>query len=48
MNEWPDRFGIIDFYIETCNRLNIRGLVQPDLMLTDIGKIDVLRALEEG
>jgi len=47
MNEWPDRFGIIDFYIESCNRLNIRGLVQPDLMLTDIGKIDVLRALEE-
>ena len=46
MKDWPDKFGIIDFYIQNCDSLNIRGLVQPDLKLTDIGKIDVLRALE--
>lgn len=46
MRDWPDKFSIIDFYIHNCHNLIIRGYVQPDLRLTDIGKIDVLRALE--
>lgn len=47
MKEWPDRFGIMDFYIKMCAQLRIVGYVQPDLKLVDIGKIDVLRKLEE-
>lgn len=43
MESWPDKFGITDFYIQSCQNLNIRGVEQPDLLLTDIGKIDVLR-----
>ena len=46
MRDWPDKFSIIDFYIRNCHNLIIRGYVQPDLRLIDIGKIDVLRALE--
>ena len=45
MADWPPKFSIIDFYIANCQTLNIRGYIQPDLTLTDIGKIDVLRKL---
>ncbi len=45
MDAWPDVFSITDFYIQSCNRLDIRGYLQPDLHITDIGKIDVLNAL---
>ncbi|MBP5360302.1 MAG: NTP transferase domain-containing protein [Bacteroidaceae bacterium] len=45
MAEWPSKFSIIDFYIANCHTLNIRGHIQPDLHLTDIGKIDTLREL---
>ncbi|MBO4592678.1 MAG: NTP transferase domain-containing protein [Bacteroidaceae bacterium] len=47
MSDWPDKFGIIDFYIRKCAELNIRGYVQPGLQLIDIGKIEVLRKMEE-
>lgn len=47
MQAWPDRFSIMDFYIQMCNHLNIKGVVQENLKLMDVGKIDVLRKLEE-
>lgn len=46
MNAWPQKFGIMDFYIKQCDKLHIRGVVQPNLCLTDIGKIETLKRLQ--
>lgn len=45
MRKWPEAFSIIDFYLETCQDLEIRVDVQHDLHLLDVGKQDsILRA----
>ncbi len=36
------KFSIIDFYLSLCDRRVIRGHVQPDLHLLDVGKPDTL------
>ena len=46
MNSWPDRFGIIDFYLKTCATHNIKGYAKADLRLMDIGKLDTLAQAE--
>ena len=47
MREWPDEFGITDFYIQACATHRIIGYAKPDLMLMDIGKLDTLAHAEE-
>ena len=47
MNEFPDRFSIIDFYLKACAKYNIRGYVKDDLRLMDIGKLDTLAEAEQ-
>lgn len=47
MDEMPDRFGIIDFYLKECATHNIKGYVKDDLKLMDIGKLDTLAQTEE-
>jgi NDP-sugar pyrophosphorylase family protein len=42
MNQFPERFPIIDFYLSICHRSRIVGLVKDDLRLMDVGKIDTL------
>ena len=42
MDRFPDRFSIIDFYLSTCHRARIVGLVKDDLQLMDVGKIETL------
>lgn len=42
MNDFPDKFGIIDFYLKACATHNIIGYVKTDLKLMDIGKLDTL------
>ena len=42
MKDWPDCFGITDFYIQECIRLNIRGVIQPNLHILDVGKPDTI------
>ncbi|MBR3088986.1 MAG: nucleotidyltransferase family protein [Prevotella sp.] len=42
MEEWPPRFGIIDFYLSVCDRMVIRGVVQDRLRMLDVGKVDSL------
>lgn len=42
MDEWPERFPIIDFYLSTCATYNIKAVIQQDLRLLDVGKIDSL------
>ena len=45
-DEWPDKFGIIDFYLQVCALEPIYGYVQSDLRLMDVGKIDTLSEAE--
>ena len=47
MEQWPDRFSIIDFYLSVCATHDIRGYVQPGLRLLDVGKLDTLAKAEE-
>lgn len=47
MERFPDRFPILDFYLQTCHRTRIYGLNKPDLRLLDVGKLDSLQAAEE-
>ena len=44
--QFPDRFGIIDFYLQTCDKACIRGCVKDDLRLMDVGKIDTIGEAE--
>ena len=46
MDRFPDRFGIIDFYLSVCHRSHIVGLVKPDLHVLDVGKLDSLEQAE--
>ena len=47
MDQFPDRFGIIDFYLKACATHNIKGYVKDDLKLMDIGKLDTLAQAKE-
>ena len=47
MERFPDRFGIIDFYLSTCHRARIVGQLKDDLQVLDVGKLDSLSAAEE-
>ena len=46
MEQFPERFPIIDFYLSVCHRSKIMGLVKPDLKLMDVGKIETLSEAE--
>ncbi len=46
MDDFPDKFGIIDFYLAVCHRAPIRGLVKDDLRVLDVGKLDSLDQAE--
>lgn len=47
MNSFPDEFGIIDFYLNVCNKVNIKGYVQDNLELIDVGKFETLDEVEQ-
>ena len=47
MDRFPDRFPIIDFYLSTCHRAHIVGLVKNDLQVLDVGKLDSLEQAEK-
>lgn len=42
MQGYPDKFSIVDFYLQHCHDHVIRGYVQPGLRLMDVGKIETL------
>lgn len=42
MDDEPDAFPIIDFYLKHCATFIIRGALQPGLRLLDVGKLDTL------
>ena len=42
MEGWPQKFSIIDFYLNICAQAKVQGYVKDDLKLMDVGKIDTL------
>ena len=46
LDEWPDRFPIMDFYLQACGTHLIRGYEANDLRLMDVGKLDTLDQAE--
>ena len=42
MEDWPDRFPIMDFYLKVCANHVIRGFEALNLKLLDVGKLDTL------
>lgn len=47
MESFPEKFGIVDFYLQMCDRFDIRGVVKNDLKLLDVGKLDTIEQLPE-
>lgn len=46
MQAYPDKFSIIDFYLDQCLNFPIYGYEQPDLQLLDVGKLHSLEQAE--
>ena len=42
MEQWPDKFPIMDFYLNRCAERKIKGYLKSDLKLLDVGKLDTL------
>lgn len=47
MDEWPERFGIVDFYLKACSDKCISGYLKEDLRLLDVGKLDSLEKAKD-
>lgn len=47
METWPEKFPIMDFYLAMCDKLHIRGVLNEELRLLDVGKQDTLKAAED-
>lgn len=47
MQSWPQRFSIIDFYLAVCDKMVVRGAIQPGLRLLDVGKVNSLAQAED-
>lgn len=47
MDDEPDVFPIIDFYLRNCDKTMIRGLCMPDMKLLDVGKLNTLDTAAE-
>ncbi len=47
LDEWPDKFPIMDFYLKACGTHLIRGYEAKDLRLMDVGKLDTLDQAEK-
>ena len=43
---YPEKFSIIDFYLNTCKDENIKAYTQEGLQLLDVGKLDSLEKAE--
>ena len=47
MEIFADRFSLIDFYLQLCDKVDVKCEVKPDLRMLDVGKIDTLERAEE-
>lgn len=46
MERWQDRFPIMDFYIQNCKNIKIKGIERPNLRLMDVGKLETITEAE--
>ena len=46
LEQMPERFGIIDFYLKYCHQCAFLGYEKKDLQLLDVGKLDTLDQAE--
>ena len=47
MTNWPDKFSIIDFYLDVLAQQEIYGVVQDNLRMIDVGKLNSLDDAEK-
>ncbi len=47
MQDYPDTFSIIDFYIQNCSRMAIQSYFQPNLITIDTGKAEAIVKAEQ-
>ena len=47
MASYPEKFGIMDFYIRECGKANIIGHKAEELRLMDVGKAETICEAEE-
>lgn len=47
MADMPEKFSIITFYLSCCHKYRIKGHVEENLKLVDVGKLDSLEKAEE-
>ena len=47
MEEEPDKFPIMDFYLRHCDKVRIEGYVKNNLKLMDVGKQETLKEAEQ-
>lgn len=47
MDDEPDKFPIMDFYLKQCDKIRIEGYVKNDLKLMDVGKQESLMEAEK-
>lgn len=46
MDSFPDKFGIMYFYLSVCHEVRIKGIEHKNLKLMDVGKADTLSQAE--
>lgn len=47
MESFAEHFSLIDFYLQVCDKVDIKCEVKPDLRMLDVGKIDTLQRAED-
>ncbi|MBQ0024851.1 MAG: NTP transferase domain-containing protein [Bacteroidales bacterium] len=47
LEEWPEKFSIVDFYLACCRTSTVRAAYSADLNLVDVGKPDALSAARD-
>ena len=47
MTDYPTKFPIMDFYIDSCGKINIGGVVNDEQKMIDVGKLESLAQAEE-
>ncbi len=47
MRTWEDKFSIIDFYLDMCDKAVIKGEVHSDMKFLDVGKLDSIATADK-
>lgn len=46
LEQWPERFPIMDFYVQLCTSKHFEGMEKTNLQLLDVGKLNSLEEAE--